>query len=115
MLRLKRLLLVGLTCVPRLELNGPALRHFESQPDSLRINQRFPSKVDPCQHTFMPTVQYYYQARWFISGHIEQGLSFDGSLRIGLLFCQFVTLIPRGRGVGLVIAIKDENPVKKRC
>ncbi len=21
-------------CVPRLELNGPALRHFESQPDS---------------------------------------------------------------------------------
>ena len=28
-------------CVPRLELNGPALRHFESQPDSPRINQRF--------------------------------------------------------------------------
>jgi len=28
-------------CVPRLELNGPALRHFESQPDSARINQRF--------------------------------------------------------------------------
>ena len=28
-------------CVPRLELNGPALRHFESQPNSLRINQRF--------------------------------------------------------------------------
>ncbi len=27
-------------CVPRLELNGPALRHFESQPDSPRINQR---------------------------------------------------------------------------
>ncbi|GBF29743.1 hypothetical protein MnTg03_01319 [bacterium MnTg03] len=26
---------------PRLELNGPALRHFESQPDSPRINQRF--------------------------------------------------------------------------
>ncbi len=31
---------LGLTCVPRLELNGPTLRHFESQPDSLRINQR---------------------------------------------------------------------------
>jgi len=29
--------------VPRLELNGPALRHLESQPDSPRINQRFPS------------------------------------------------------------------------
>jgi hypothetical protein len=28
-------------CVPRLELNGPALRHFESQPDSPRTNQRF--------------------------------------------------------------------------
>jgi len=28
-------------CVPRLELNGPTLRHFESQPDSPRINQRF--------------------------------------------------------------------------
>ncbi len=28
-------------CVTRLELNGPALRHFESQPDSPRINQRF--------------------------------------------------------------------------
>jgi len=27
-------------CVPRLELNGPTLRHFESQPDSPRINQR---------------------------------------------------------------------------
>jgi len=32
----------AITCVPRLELNGPALRHFESQPDSPRINQRFP-------------------------------------------------------------------------
>ncbi len=31
-------------CVPRLELNGLALRHFESQPDSPRINQRFPSE-----------------------------------------------------------------------
>jgi hypothetical protein len=31
----------AITCVPRLELNGPALRHFESQPDSPRINQRF--------------------------------------------------------------------------
>jgi hypothetical protein len=29
-------------CVPRLELNGPALRHYESQPYSPRINQRFP-------------------------------------------------------------------------
>ena len=29
-------------CVPRLELNGPTLRHFVSQPDSPRINQRFP-------------------------------------------------------------------------
>jgi hypothetical protein len=28
-------------CVPRLELNGPALRHFDSQPDLPRINQRF--------------------------------------------------------------------------
>ena len=27
-------------CVPRLELNGPTLRHFESQPDSPRTNQR---------------------------------------------------------------------------
>jgi hypothetical protein len=33
---------LGLTCVPRLELDGPALRHFDSQPDSLRINQRLP-------------------------------------------------------------------------
>jgi hypothetical protein len=31
----------AITCVPRLKLNGPALRHFESQPDSPRINQRF--------------------------------------------------------------------------
>ncbi len=31
---------LAITCVPRLELNGPAPRHFESQPDSLRINQR---------------------------------------------------------------------------
>ncbi len=36
---------LGLTCVPRLELNGPTLRHFESQPDSLRINQRLPRTV----------------------------------------------------------------------
>ncbi len=36
---------LGLTCVPRLELNGPAPRHFESQPDSLRINQRLPNKL----------------------------------------------------------------------
>ncbi len=28
----------AIACVPRLELD-----HFESQPDSLRINQRFPS------------------------------------------------------------------------
>jgi len=33
---------LGLTCVPRLELDGPTFRHFESQPDSLRINQRLP-------------------------------------------------------------------------
>jgi hypothetical protein len=32
---------LGLTCVPRLELDRPALRHFESQLDSLRSNQRF--------------------------------------------------------------------------
>jgi len=31
----------AIACVPRLELNGPTLRHFESQPDSPRINQRF--------------------------------------------------------------------------
>ncbi len=31
--------------VPRLELNGPALRHFESQPDSPRINQKFLSII----------------------------------------------------------------------
>jgi hypothetical protein len=31
---------LGLTCVPRLELDGPALRHFESQLESPRINQR---------------------------------------------------------------------------
>ena len=36
-------------CVPRLELNGPALRHFESQPDSPRINQRFPKILLICQ------------------------------------------------------------------
>jgi hypothetical protein len=36
---------LGLTCVPRLELNGPTLRHFESQHESLRINQRFPSII----------------------------------------------------------------------
>ncbi len=33
-------------CVPRLELNGPTLRHFESQPDSPRINQRFLKRID---------------------------------------------------------------------
>ncbi len=33
---------VGLTCVSRLELNGPTLRHFELQPESLRINQKLP-------------------------------------------------------------------------
>jgi len=31
---------LGLTRVPRLELDGPTFRHFESQPDSPRINQR---------------------------------------------------------------------------
>ncbi len=31
----------AITYVSRLELDGPALRHFESQPDSPRINQRF--------------------------------------------------------------------------
>ncbi len=30
---------------PRLELNGPALRHFESQPDSPRTNQRFLNSI----------------------------------------------------------------------
>jgi len=39
--------------VPRLELNGPALRHFESQPDSPRINQRFPGLV-VSQSTLLP-------------------------------------------------------------
>ena len=33
---------LGLTCAPRLELDGPTFRHFESQLDSLRINQRLP-------------------------------------------------------------------------
>jgi len=36
---------LGLTCVPRLELDGPAPRHFESQPDSPRINQRLLSII----------------------------------------------------------------------
>ena len=31
---------LAITCVPRLELG-----HFESQPDSLRINQRLPSNI----------------------------------------------------------------------
>ncbi len=30
----------AIICVPRLELD-----HFESQPDSLRINQRFPRRI----------------------------------------------------------------------
>jgi hypothetical protein len=30
---------LGLTHVPRLELDGPTFRHFESQHDSPRINQ----------------------------------------------------------------------------
>ncbi len=38
-------------CVPRLELNGPALRHFESQPDSPRINQRFPKVKSSAENT----------------------------------------------------------------
>jgi hypothetical protein len=33
---------LGLTRVPRLELDGPTFRLFESQHDSHRINQRFP-------------------------------------------------------------------------
>ena len=33
---------LGLTYVPRLKLDGPTHRDFESQPDSPRINQRFP-------------------------------------------------------------------------
>jgi hypothetical protein len=37
---------LGLTFVPRLELDGPALRHFDSQLDSLRINPRLPGFVD---------------------------------------------------------------------
>ena len=36
-----RLLLVGLTCVPRLDLD-----HFESQSDSPRLDQRLPSIVN---------------------------------------------------------------------
>jgi hypothetical protein len=34
---------LGLTCVPRLELDGPTHRHFESQHDSPGINQRLPN------------------------------------------------------------------------
>jgi hypothetical protein len=34
---------LGLTGVPRLDLDGPAPREFESQSDSFRINQRFPN------------------------------------------------------------------------
>jgi hypothetical protein len=30
----------AITRAPRLELDGPTFRHFESQPDSPRINQR---------------------------------------------------------------------------
>ena len=39
-------------CVPRPELNGPTLRHFESQLDSPRINQRFPRlhTLNPITH-----------------------------------------------------------------
>ena len=36
---------LGLTCVPRLELDGPTFRHFESQPNPLRIDQRLPEKL----------------------------------------------------------------------
>jgi hypothetical protein len=36
---------LGLTRVPRLELDGPTFRHFESQPDSPRINQRLHNNV----------------------------------------------------------------------
>ena len=36
---------LGLTRVPRLELDGPTFRHFESQPDPLRIDQRLPEKL----------------------------------------------------------------------
>ena len=32
----------AITYVPRLELDGPTFRHFESQHDSPRINQRLP-------------------------------------------------------------------------
>ena len=37
---------LGLTCGSRLELNGPTPRHFESQSDSSRINQRLPGSVE---------------------------------------------------------------------
>jgi len=36
---------LGLTCVPRLELDAPTFRHFESQPDSPRINQRLHKQI----------------------------------------------------------------------
>ena len=36
---------LGLTCVPRLELDGPTFRHFESRHDSPRINQRLPNII----------------------------------------------------------------------
>jgi hypothetical protein len=35
----------AITCVPRLELDGPAPRYFDSQPDSLRINQWLLSNI----------------------------------------------------------------------
>ena len=38
---------LGLTRVPRLELDGPTFRHFESQHDSPRINQRL---LENCGH-----------------------------------------------------------------
>lgn len=50
---------LGLTCVPRLKLNGPTLRHFESQPDSLRINQRFP-KSYPLETAVLDCMKFEY-------------------------------------------------------
>jgi hypothetical protein len=36
---------LGLTCVPRLKLDGPTFRHFDSQLDSLRIDQKLLSEI----------------------------------------------------------------------
>ncbi len=47
-------------CVPSLELNGPTLRHFESQPDSPRINQRFPKDRRGQADLFSSMMRFYF-------------------------------------------------------